>query len=184
MAIADQVVSRAARAGARVAVGDAAIDIHTGLFVERRPIIVRLSGARYVLTLNATLFVGLLLVVPVRRLRARWGYVLTAGALLFALQSLFFTLGILCDISGPYLERGEPLLSASLVDLLRVVWQTYGQLSLVIPFLLVAPVFLLREPEPRAGARRPRGPADPARAGRNDPCPCGSGRKFKRCCGA
>jgi uncharacterized protein YecA (UPF0149 family) len=21
-------------------------------------------------------------------------------------------------------------------------------------------------------------------AGRNDPCPCGSGRKFKRCCGA
>jgi DNA repair photolyase len=21
-----------------------------------------------------------------------------------------------------------------------------------------------------------------ARAGRNDPCPCGSGRKFKRCC--
>lgn len=23
----------------------------------------------------------------------------------------------------------------------------------------------------------------PAKAGRNDPCPCGSGRKFKRCCG-
>jgi uncharacterized protein YecA (UPF0149 family) len=22
-----------------------------------------------------------------------------------------------------------------------------------------------------------------ARAGRNDPCPCGSGKKFKRCCG-
>ena len=22
------------------------------------------------------------------------------------------------------------------------------------------------------------------RAGRNDPCPCGSGRKFKQCCGA
>jgi len=21
-------------------------------------------------------------------------------------------------------------------------------------------------------------------AGRNDPCPCGSGRKFKKCCGA
>lgn len=24
----------------------------------------------------------------------------------------------------------------------------------------------------------------PAPAGRNDPCPCGSARKFKRCCGA
>jgi len=22
-----------------------------------------------------------------------------------------------------------------------------------------------------------------AEAGRNDPCPCGSGKKFKRCCG-
>jgi uncharacterized protein YecA (UPF0149 family) len=24
----------------------------------------------------------------------------------------------------------------------------------------------------------------PARAGRNDPCPCGSGKKFKHCCGS
>ncbi|HSF23252.1 MAG TPA: SEC-C metal-binding domain-containing protein, partial [Blastocatellia bacterium] len=22
------------------------------------------------------------------------------------------------------------------------------------------------------------------KAGRNDPCPCGSGKKFKKCCGA
>ena len=31
-------------------------------------------------------------------------------------------------------------------------------------------------------------PPEPARAasstGRNDPCPCGSGRKFKKCCGS
>ncbi len=27
-------------------------------------------------------------------------------------------------------------------------------------------------------------PEAPAEAGRNDPCPCGSGRKYKRCCGA
>lgn len=31
------------------------------------------------------------------------------------------------------------------------------------------------EPEPRA--------ATAPTAGRNDPCPCGSGKKFKRCCG-
>jgi hypothetical protein len=30
------------------------------------------------------------------------------------------------------------------------------------------------------GGERPDAP----RVGRNDPCPCGSGRKFKRCCGA
>ena len=27
-------------------------------------------------------------------------------------------------------------------------------------------------------------PAPPQKAGRNDPCPCGSGKKFKKCCGA
>lgn len=31
-------------------------------------------------------------------------------------------------------------------------------------------------------------PVDPVRAektpGRNDPCPCGSGKKYKKCCGA
>lgn len=26
-------------------------------------------------------------------------------------------------------------------------------------------------------------PVPPGKTGRNDPCPCGSGRKFKRCCG-
>ncbi len=26
--------------------------------------------------------------------------------------------------------------------------------------------------------------APPVKAGRNDPCPCGSGKKFKKCCGA
>jgi SEC-C motif-containing protein len=27
-------------------------------------------------------------------------------------------------------------------------------------------------------------PDRPTKVGRNDPCPCGSGRKFKKCCGA
>lgn len=43
-------------------------------------------------------------------------------------------------------------------------------------------------PQPAAGAP-PRAAAPPAplaqeKVGRNDPCPCGSGRKFKKCCGA
>ena len=28
------------------------------------------------------------------------------------------------------------------------------------------------------------GPATSAKVGRNDPCPCGSGKKYKKCCGA
>jgi len=34
-----------------------------------------------------------------------------------------------------------------------------------------------------APARAPIFTGRPAKVGRNDPCPCGSGRKFKRCCG-
>lgn len=38
--------------------------------------------------------------------------------------------------------------------------------------------------EARMSARRATaGPSAP-KAGRNDPCPCGSGRKYKKCCGA
>jgi uncharacterized protein len=36
-----------------------------------------------------------------------------------------------------------------------------------------------REREPAPALRAARG-----NAGRNDPCPCGSGRKYKKCCGA
>ncbi len=35
-----------------------------------------------------------------------------------------------------------------------------------------------------AGARRNGSPSGAAKIGRNSPCPCGSGRKYKRCCGA
>jgi len=38
--------------------------------------------------------------------------------------------------------------------------------------------FLARKPSPRPMP----GPTRPSRIGRNDPCPCGSGRKFKQCC--
>ena len=37
--------------------------------------------------------------------------------------------------------------------------------------------------EPGGQTRSPTGPAEAPRPGRNDPCPCGSGKKFKKCCG-
>jgi uncharacterized protein YecA (UPF0149 family) len=33
----------------------------------------------------------------------------------------------------------------------------------------------------RAGGRSPRDPASWGKVGRNDPCPCGSGKKYKQC---
>ncbi len=44
-----------------------------------------------------------------------------------------------------------------------------------------------RAPVPAAASPRSASPQAPIRlgkVGRNDPCPCGSGRKYKRCCGA
>lgn len=39
----------------------------------------------------------------------------------------------------------------------------------------------------REEARQARGPQEPVHSeekpGRNDPCPCGSGQKYKKCCG-
>ncbi len=47
------------------------------------------------------------------------------------------------------------------------------------------PVFFPEdEEEPGADAQAPPGPARSRKVGRNDPCPCGSGKKYKKCCGA
>jgi len=37
---------------------------------------------------------------------------------------------------------------------------------------------------PRTPAGAPAGPGGYPRVGRNDPCPCGSGKKYKKCHGA
>jgi hypothetical protein len=34
------------------------------------------------------------------------------------------------------------------------------------------------------GIAVPRKKREESRVGRNDPCPCSSGRKYKKCCGA
>jgi uncharacterized protein len=39
-----------------------------------------------------------------------------------------------------------------------------------------------RKPDPTEGAQRPL-TRDTPKVGRNDPCSCGSGKKFKKCCG-
>jgi preprotein translocase subunit SecA len=52
---------------------------------------------------------------------------------------------------------------------------------------LAAPDAAAGQPE-AADPQSAAGPVEPIRnlgqkVGRNDPCPCGSGRKFKNCCG-
>ena len=49
-----------------------------------------------------------------------------------------------------------------------------------------APMSALEEPKPDASKKielpKPI-TCDQPRIGRNDPCPCGSGKKYKKCCG-
>ena len=70
-------------------------------------------------------------------------------------------------------ERGQP--GQGLIDdVIRetAIWPAFHHL----PALELPPIPLgtLREPIKR----------EEAKVGRNDPCPCGSGKKFKKCCGA
>jgi uncharacterized protein len=51
----------------------------------------------------------------------------------------------------------------------------------------VAWIYRFWTPRRQAGAEHAQAAAarrDEPKAGRNDPCPCGSGKKFKKCCGA
>ena len=47
------------------------------------------------------------------------------------------------------------------------------------PAAAAAPV---SSPAPAAAATAPQ-PEKQKKVGRNDPCPCGSGKKYKKCCG-
>jgi len=37
--------------------------------------------------------------------------------------------------------------------------------------------------QPGALPQKPKGVIGKKKIGRNDPCPCGSGKKYKKCCG-
>lgn len=54
-------------------------------------------------------------------------------------------------------------------------------LEVEAPGRLIDAVLRLHASRPRAGIAAAPMPS-PAKVGRNDPCPCGSGRKAKRCC--
>jgi len=62
------------------------------------------------------------------------------------------------------------LTGARLATLRRVV-----ALESAVPLLAVAAVAAIGAPVPPRPARK-------AKAGRNEPCPCGSGKKYKKCC--
>jgi hypothetical protein len=128
---------------------------------------------------NLILFGCLVLLAPVRVLRAGWKRLLTGAALLWCSHVFFFVLMTLTALGMVYESQHVPFLSPELLLVISGTSLIYGSiLSPVIPFFLAAP-FLLARPKPRP-PHQDRGAPPP---GRNDPCPCGSGKKLKRCCG-
>jgi uncharacterized protein len=69
-------------------------------------------------------------------------------------------------------EDGKPLIEAEPDELAEVR---------EVAAALIAPTVQAIDSFWQAHRRKPR---KVAKIGRNDPCPCGSGRKYKRCCGA
>ena len=63
---------------------------------------------------------------------------------------------------------------------------TLAEMEAAAPDLLPALVISLGawRDDPAGGAWRPTEPVRVTKIGRNDPCPCGSGKKYKKCCGA
>jgi uncharacterized protein len=76
---------------------------------------------------------------------------------------------ILSLIADAYDSEAEPL---SLKE--------RGKVLELLPISILAISTYWRDPE----MREPLKPVRSEKIGRNQPCPCGSGRKYKKCCGA
>lgn len=101
------------------------------------------------------------------------------------LLALVHVLFVVVEVRAQFLNRG--LLSAGSVEAYAIHWLAvlFGPLGEGLFPLLIVGVLTGRAWKDALGLAFPssssRGRTRPV--GRNDPCPCGSGRKFKRCCG-
>jgi preprotein translocase subunit SecA len=73
-------------------------------------------------------------------------------------------------------------------DALRSTWRETAAIHAEAASATLAPPTEVPASAGAAGPRGETGPVEPIRnlgqkVGRNDPCPCGSGKKFKNCCG-
>ena len=89
------------------------------------------------------------------------------------------------DHALPYLcEAYKAFYARSYRRLERVAVTVGRELGLSVPEGSLEPIRRTRStPTPLAAPRKTVIAAASAKVGRNDPCPCGSGRKYKRCCG-
>jgi hypothetical protein len=155
---------------------DTGIDRPDGTKLEKK-----LPDDIYAVSWNSVYFFWLVFVTPWRRLRRFWWYVALAFAVLFASQAAYFALNVGVEVAILYERNRMPFLSPGWREFFDVARRAYSlAVCHLVPFLLYTPIFFLRlRPQP---AWTPA--AVGGEPGRNEPCPCGSGRKYKHCCGA
>jgi SEC-C motif len=129
------------------------------------------------------LLVALILATPGWSMGRRWPAMAIGLGLLSISQVAFLLVYIVATQQSPVMSPEGPIWLPGFSPVKRAVfyWLFYffeitgrGFFALLIYLGLVA---LTWKP-------RPAGTAAATRSGRNAPCPCGSGLKYKRCCGA
>ena len=82
-----------------------------------------------------------------------------------------------------------------LIEYQKESFKLYSSMLNRVRDLMVSYIFRLQLPPRRTPAQRAQAASEQSgsahgeqpiskRIGRNDPCPCGSGKKYKKCCGA
>ncbi len=131
---------------------------------------------------NAILFFWALSLLPKRGWRRAWWAVLVGAGALALTHIGFFAIAVYGQVAALYNEAGMGFTSEGTVRAIGYAVQIYSvAFDKIVPFLVLVPAFVIG----RKPARPPRAtrPGRVPKVGRNEPCPCGSGRKFKRCCG-
>lgn len=118
-------------------------------------------GARFSKLCLSTLFVALLDLIQAV-VRNKWAYNITVK-------------------HGPeyYITQAKPY---EQIVLMTFAYSLVPILSILLASLLIDKVALMRQPKITTGKKK--SDKSQPKVGRNDPCPCGSGKKYKRCCGA
>jgi hypothetical protein len=127
------------------------------------------------ITSNLAFLFTLLLATPGLNIKNRAERIILGLALLFLTHVAFLVTKIefsLVAVEHPL--AGTPWLWKTIDNFLEVSGKAFFPMLIWIPLTLS---YMMGSIDPRSTLEQPR------RVGRNEPCPCGSGRKFKHCCG-
>lgn len=143
--------------------------------VMRRPRFEAWVDSRLILS-NLPLLMTLVLVTPgIRWQRRAIRAIVAAAGLFFAHVAFVVTKVEVVLVSAKHPLAGSPAFWSMADDFLEVVGKTF--FPIVIWLALCLP-YMLGVIDNRRGPELSQ-----AAAGRNSPCPCGSGKKYKKCCG-